>query len=85
LSCFQDFADRGQRISIVGAAQPTHFRVSPSSHAFETLSGNRSVCTFLMNHEMVHVAAGDMASEEDQRLAPLLYGKVYRNGRTPNR
>ena len=72
LNDFSDFGNAGQ-----GSAPHSKlvFDVAPPSHAFETFPATERM-SFLMNHEMVHVAAGDVASEEDRRWRRFFLGKV---------
>ena len=51
------------------------FDVAPLSHAFETFPASERMYS-LMNHELVHVAQGDIASEEDRRWRRFFLGKV---------
>lgn len=51
------------------------FQVSPPSHAFETnTAAERFYST--MNHELVHIAQGDVASSEDRFWRGFFLGKV---------
>ena len=52
------------------------------SHAFETFPATERMYS-LMNHEMVHMAAGDMASEEDRRWRRFFLGKVSPQPQNP--
>ena len=45
--------------------------IEPLSHAFETYPASERMYT-LMNHELVHVVQGDIASEEERRWRPFL-------------
>ncbi|HET7262758.1 MAG TPA: hypothetical protein VFK60_13235 [Casimicrobiaceae bacterium] len=49
--------------------------VAPLSHAFETFPASERMYT-LMNHEMVHVVQGDMASAADRRWRAFFHGKI---------
>ncbi len=50
--------------------------VAPFSYAFDILSGNEHI-NWLMNHEMVHILASDMAAGRDRMARKLFFGKVY--------
>jgi len=71
----EDFADTGNAFQQSAPRNRLIFEVAPISHAFETFPATERMY-FLMNHEMVHVAAGDMASEEDRYWRRFFLGKV---------
>ncbi len=71
----QDFADIGNAHQYSAPRNKLLFDVAPISHAFETFPATERMY-FLMNHETVHVAAGDMASEDDLRWRRFFLGKV---------
>jgi hypothetical protein len=52
------------------------FDVAPISHAFETFPASERFYSF-MNHEMVHIAQGDVANETDLRWRKFFLGKVF--------
>jgi hypothetical protein len=78
----QDFADAGNAHQSSAPRNRLVFDVSPISHAFETFPATERM-NFLMNHEMVHVAAGDVASEEDLRWRRFFLGKVAAQSQNP--
>ena len=78
----QDFADAGNANQSSAPRNRLVFEVSPISHAFETFPATERLY-FLMNHEMVHVAAGDVASEEDLRWRRFFLGKVAAQSQNP--
>jgi hypothetical protein len=78
----QDFADAGNAFQSSAPRNRLVFEVSPIAHAFETFPATERMY-FLMNHEMVHVAAGDVASEEDRRWRRLFLGKVAAQPQNP--
>ena len=78
----QDFADQGNAFQQSAPHDRLVFEVSPSSHAFETFPATERMYV-LMNHETVHVASGDMASEEDRRWRRFFLGKVAPQSQDP--
>ena len=56
------------------------FDIAPLSHAFETFPASERMYS-LMNHELVHVATGDVADERGPALAPLLPRQGRRRSR----
>ena len=78
----QDFADTGNAFQRSAPRNRLVFEVSPMSHAFETFPATERMY-FLMNHEMVHVAAGDIASDEDRRWRRFFLGKVAPQSQNP--
>ncbi len=56
--------------------------IAPLSHAFETDPASERLYS-LMNHEMVHEAEGDLASDEDRRWRRFFFGKVTPQSRDP--
>ena len=72
----KDFSDYGSRPRLwrrrtIGSI----FDIAPLSHAFETYPASERMYS-LMNHELVHVATGDIASEEERRWRRFFLGKV---------
>jgi hypothetical protein len=51
------------------------FDVSPISHEFETYPASERFYSW-MNHELFHVAQGDLANDDDNRYRRLFLGKV---------
>jgi hypothetical protein len=78
----QDFADVGNAFQQTAPHNRLVFEISPSSHAFETFPATERLYV-LMNHEMVHVASGDMATEEDLRWRRIFLGKVAAQSQHP--
>ena len=60
------------------------FDIAPLSHAFETYPASERMYS-LMNHEMVHVATGDMSSEEDRRWRRSSSARWRRSRSIPSR
>jgi hypothetical protein len=72
----QDFADYGGANAGVSPRNRVYVEIEPISHAFETFPASERMYS-LMNHEMVHVMQGDIASDEDRRWRRLFFGKVF--------
>jgi len=70
-----DFADYGNAAQNSAPRNKLVFDVAPPSHAFETFPATERMF-FLMNHEMVHVAGGDVGNAEDLRWRRFFLGKV---------
>jgi hypothetical protein len=70
-----DLTDVGNAAQTSAPHNKLVFDVAPESHAFETFPATERFF-FLMNHEMVHVASGDVANEEDRMWRRLMLGKV---------
>jgi hypothetical protein len=71
----KDGADYGNAATLPAPNSRIIFDVAPESHAFETnSSAERFYST--MNHELVHSAQGDMASDEDLFWRKVFLGKV---------
>lgn len=72
----QDFADRGNAATILGAPRSRVFLdIAPASLAFETFSPAERTVT-LANHELVHLSTSDRASPAETRFRRLFRGKV---------
>jgi hypothetical protein len=71
----KDFADYGN--AAAGAAPHSRlvFDIAPQSHAFETYPASERMFS-LMNHEMVHIVQGDIASEAERQWRRIFFGKV---------
>ena len=67
----KDFSDYGNASPVVAPRNRLFFDIAPLSHAFETYPASERMFS-LMNHELVHVATGDVAADEDRVVAPLL-------------
>jgi len=79
----QDFADYGNTTTTyVAPHDAIYFEVSPVSNAFETFPASDRTYA-LMNHELVHVTEGDIASEEERRWRRFFLGKVGVQARNP--
>jgi hypothetical protein len=71
----KDSADNGNAHALPAPNDRLFFDVAPQSHAFET---NAAVERFYstMNHELVHISEGDVASDQDRFWRHALLGKV---------
>ncbi len=78
----KDFSDYGN--ASAGAVPHSRFifDVAPLSHAFETYPASERMFT-LMNHELVHVATGDVGSEVEKRWRRFFLGKVSPRPQNP--
>ena len=72
----KDFADYGSGAASVAPRNRLIADIAPISHAFETYPASERMYS-LMNHELVHIATGDVASLEDLRWRRIFLGKVY--------
>jgi hypothetical protein len=77
-----DSSDYGNAGAVASPHSRVTFQVSPPSHAFETNSADERFYS-TMNHEMVHIAQGDVASSEDRLWRGLFLGKVSPNASNP--
>ena len=71
----KDLADFGNAFAGATPRNRLVFDVAPLSLAFETNAAIERMYA-LMNHELIHVAQGDVASEEDRRWRRFFLGKV---------
>jgi hypothetical protein len=78
----KDFSDYGSGSAAVAPRIRLIADIAPISHAFETYPASERMVS-LMNHELVHLATGDVASEEDLRWRRLFLGKVYPEAKHP--
>lgn len=77
-----DFSDYGNAGASVSPRNAVSVYIAPSNRTLETLPGNER--TFMiMNHEMTHVAAMDVANEQDLRWRRFFGGKPRQNDRHP--
>jgi hypothetical protein len=78
----QDFADYGNASAYAAPRGLLVFDVAPLSHAFETFPASERMYS-LMNHELIHVVQGDIASEQDRRWRRVFLGKVAAQRQNP--
>jgi hypothetical protein len=71
----KDLSDYGGAATVAAPHNKMFMDIAPMSHAFETDPATERMYT-LMNHEMVHVTQGDIASEEERRWRRFFLGKV---------
>jgi hypothetical protein len=78
----KDLSDYGNVAQQSAPRSRLYFDVAPLSHAFETFPASERMYS-LMNHEMVHVATGDIASDEERRWRRFFVGKVAPQPQNP--
>ena len=71
----KDLSDFGNAAAIAAPRNLLVFDIAPLSRAFETFPASERMYS-LMNHELTHVATGDVADEEDRRWRAFFLGKV---------
>ncbi len=77
-----DFYDHG---NAAASSVPSNYvlaAVAPFSYAFEIIPGNEHL-NWMLNHELVHVLASDMAAGRDVTARRLFRGKVYPSQEQP--
>jgi len=70
----QDFSDYGNAAALGSPSNLLWVDVAPLKHTFETFPAVERVF-MLMNHELVHLAASDVANEQDRRWRRVFGGK----------
>src|SRR5689334_2197359 len=78
----KDFSDYGNAAAGASPHDRFSFDIGPLSHAFETYPATDRMYT-LMNHELVHVATGDVAADYERRWRKFFAGKVYPRAQNP--
>ena len=78
----KDFADFGGGSASVAPTNSLWLDVAPPSLAFETFPPSERLYA-LMNHELVHVAMGDMGTGSDRGWRRVFGGKVAVQSRNP--
>jgi hypothetical protein len=78
----RDFKDHGSGAARVVPSNALTIDVAPLSLAFETFAATERLTT-LMNHELVHVATGDLAAADDRFWRRVLFGKVEAQRENP--
>src|SRR6185503_3460947 len=71
----KDFSDYGNASALTAPNNRLVLDAAPQSRAFETYPAGERMYT-LMNHELVHIATGDVASSEDRSWRSFFFGKV---------
>lgn len=77
-----DLADFGNAGATAVPRDYVRIEISPLSFAFETIVANERM-NWLMNHELVHVAAADQAAGADRFFRGLFQGKVLPSSEHP--
>jgi hypothetical protein len=78
----KDLADYGAAATVEVPRNRMFVDVAPMSHAFETDPASERMYS-LMNHELVHLAQGDIANDEDRRWRSFFLGKVSPQSQNP--
>jgi hypothetical protein len=78
----RDFADYGMAYADSAPHDRLIFDVAPLSRTFETFTASERMYS-LMNHELIHMAQGDVASAPDRRWRRFFLGKVAAQGNDP--
>ncbi|MBT9487670.1 MAG: hypothetical protein IV093_09195 [Rubrivivax sp.] len=78
----KDFGDVGQGSASVMPWNRVLIEVAPNPNVFDTNPGSERMAS-LMNHELVHVAQGDVANAQDRFWRGLLHGKVLARSEQP--
>jgi PAS domain-containing protein len=78
----QDFADYGNASASASPRGMLAIDVAPLSRAFETSPASERMYS-TMNHELVHVVQGDIASEEELKWRRFFLGKVRAQSQHP--
>src|SRR6185436_11473589 len=71
----KDLSDYGNAYQQSAPHSRLGFDIAPLSHSFESFPASERMFS-LMNHEMVHVATGDIGSEQERRWRRFFLGKV---------
>src|SRR5437764_12114184 len=77
-----DLSDYGNASTWSAPHNTAFFSIAPLSHAFETYPASERMYS-LMNHELVHIVQGDIASDEDRRWRRFFLGKVSAQSQHP--
>jgi hypothetical protein len=78
----QDFADYGNAAALSAPKNLLWIDVAPINHTFETFPALERIY-MLMNHELVHTATGDAASDSQRRWRNFFGGKPSATGKHP--
>jgi sugar lactone lactonase YvrE len=78
----RDFGDYGNAYADSTPHDRLMFDVAPLAHTFETFPASERMYS-LMNHEMIHMAQGDVANDQDRRWRAFFLGKVAAQGSNP--
>ncbi|MEO5699021.1 MAG: hypothetical protein ABIS17_04115 [Casimicrobiaceae bacterium] len=78
----KDFSDYAVAVTIAAPRNLLLMDVEPLSHAFETFPASERMYS-LMNHELVHIAQGDLGSSDERRWRKIFRGKVSPRSQNP--
>ena len=78
----KDFSDQSIASASTAPLNKLLIEVSPSANTFDTNPGSERMAS-LMNHELVHIANGDVANAQDRFWRRLLRGKVTAQADNP--
>ncbi len=78
----KDLSDYGNAAAVPAPQNRLFVDVAPPSHAFETNPASERMYA-LMNHELVHLAVGDIANEQDRKWRRFMLGKVSPRAQNP--
>lgn len=78
----QDFTDYGNAAALSAPKNLLWIDVAPINHTFETFPALERIY-MLMNHELVHLATGDAASQRELRWRKFFGGKPSATGKHP--
>jgi len=78
----KDLSDYGGGATVTAPHSRMFLDIAPLSHAFETDPAAERMYN-LMNHELVHVVQGDIASEEERHWRRIFLGKVIPQPQDP--
>src|SRR3990172_7612806 len=77
-----DFSDYNNAGASTAPWNKISLAIAPASYVFETTPANERINATL-NHEIVHLAAGDKASGSDNFFRSIFWGKVYETADNP--
>jgi hypothetical protein len=78
----QDFTDYGNGAAITSPTNVMWVNVAPLQHTFETFPAVERIY-MLMNHELVHLATGDVSTEKDRKWRRFFGGKPFPENQHP--
>src|SRR5258708_14976782 len=78
----KDLSDYGNAAAVPAPQNRLFVDVAPPSHAFETNPASERMYA-LMNHELVHLAVGDMGKEQERKWRRFMLGKVSAKAQNP--
>jgi hypothetical protein len=78
----QDFTDHGGAGASAVPDNGVSINIAPFSYVYETRPANERM-NWVLNHELVHVLAGDKASGSDEFFRAIFFGKVQVDAADP--